>query len=266
MSTLLRRNPQWRLEAIDGMLLVSGGADELYVVDEAASGAVPKILSAYLSDACADLLADPECGAAIRQLRRLGALVPDAAADAGQSRECALHWWGDPSPHLEAALGEGGWTVRQEPSRGTLVFFVRTTFTWQEALRDYQAHVPRRPHLLLDLAYHHTISVGPLVVPEQTACIACFGHRLIRRWGDVPLPPEPGVSKSMAAVGALLASTPDLHLTCFEQAVSLDLRRLTTSRSRVFQMPGCEVCRKWFSDSRLERGRIGLPWIDLKRN
>jgi len=110
------RNPAWALfsqtHAQRQLLLVSGGADELYVVDEADTPtAVERMLGHWQDDTLAILQDDADCGSAVRQLIRLGVLVPLQAVPT--VRRYALDWLGDPLPGLADAFDQQGGAALQ---------------------------------------------------------------------------------------------------------------------------------------------------------
>lgn len=251
-------NPQWRLDIHDGRLVVSAGADEVYLVDEAPADALVPLMQAWQDQRCAGLVDDPVLGAAVRQLRRLGALLPaDALHHTAQPR-ARLRWFGEPWPELEEALRLHGWKLEDD---APLQLCLRTNASWSEMLADYQRQPPQGTHVLLDLAYHHTISLGPLVVPGQTACLACFGHRITHRWGDLPPPSAPANRQRLAGVAALMADHVSLGSRCVEASLALDLRHLNITRSPVYLQPGCEVCAHHRS-SPTGTGALALPWVN----
>lgn len=278
------RNPAWQLRVIElgsetegGVappagphLVASAGADESYWVDEVPHGAAARRLHAtWLADASDDLRSDADCGAAVRQLRRVGALVPQGGVAA--VRRFALCWWGDPAPSWQLELDR---QLAQQPESATahangqaptapllqrvtsdtaaqadvVWVYVRTNADWASALPAYCAAFPQRPHVLLDLAYHHSVVIGPWVVPGQTACLACLGARTVRRWGDAPVPPQPlALADSALSVAMLLqllrsAALPGGQAPWIEHSTQIDLRRLQSQRARVFRQPWCPAC------------------------
>ena len=257
-------NPHWTLFAENGVLLLSGGADELYVVDEASSaGCIEQLLAAWKDDMVGTLLQDPVCGAAARQLQRMGVLVPATAA---QSVQClALSWLGNPLPELVAAMqrlsGSAGAALCGKPEDADLLVLIRSNASWQESLRLYRENAPQQPHLLIDLACHHTLSVGPYVVPGDSACIACLGHRITHRWGDMPLPLLPQASVQYELIAALILQAAGVEpLPYLERVASLDLRNLDSRSERVFRLPKCEVCQG--SNVLDAEGFLPLPWAN----
>ena len=260
-------SPAWTLfaQSQEGatLLVVSGGADALYVVDEAkGEDAIGRIVAAWHDDALAQLVDDPACGAAVRQLMRLGVLVPPTAL--ASPARIAFAWLGTPMPELESAfdaMSNPGGRTRVEAADASLQLVVRTDASWSDALAAYRDAMPAVPHLLVDVAYQRTLGVGPYVVPGETACVYCLGNRVIRRWGDPPTPSRPSVAGNAARVAALIApllADAVTLLPFLEHAVSLDLSTLASTRERVVRLPWCPACRP---DMRAPPALV-LPWID----
>ncbi|WP_186332322.1 hypothetical protein [Bordetella genomosp. 13] len=263
------RSPAWTLllQPHEGrtLLVLTGGADETYIVDEAdADDVAGRVYEAWQADNLEPLLDDPACGAAARQIRRVGALVPAAAAR--RPATYALAWLGTPWPALADALdglaGEHGLPPRSDRAKDAgLLLLVRTDAGWRQALDAYAALRPGAPHLFVDAAYHHTLGVGPYVVPGQTACVACLGNRVARRWGDPPMPPRPAVSARPRGAAALLApilAAPVALAGFIEHSASLDLQTLAGTRDKVFQLPWCPVCGQGHERA---GGALALPWL-----
>ncbi|MGH8039382.1 MAG: hypothetical protein ACREPC_02235 [Stenotrophomonas sp.] len=260
------RNPAWALfsqtQAQRQLLLVSGGADELYVVDEADTPTVvERILGHWQDDTLAVLQDDAECGPAVRQLIRLGVLAPAPAVRSVQ--RYALDWLGEPLPGLADAFDQHGNAALQRVEISAdpeLLVLVRHGLGWEAALARYRARMPTQPHLLLDLSYHHTLALGPYVVPGQTACVYCLGNRVMRRWGEAPVPALPAVAAHPARIAALVApllDQPQLLLGYLERCVWLDLHRLHGERDRVVRLPWCPACQggeTWLP------APLSLPW------
>lgn len=260
------RNPAWALfsqtHAQRQLLLVSGGADEVYLVDEADTPAVvDRILGHWQSDTLADLHDDADCGPAVRQLIRLGVLAPRQAVQT--VRRYALSWLGEPLPGLADAFDQHASATLQRVDAAAgadLLVVVRHGIGWEPALDRYRMHMPAQPHLLLDLGYHHTLALGPYVVPGQTACVYCLGNRVLRRWGDAALPAMPAVTTHPARIAALVApllDQPTLLLGYLERSVWLDLHRLHGERDRVLRMPWCPACQP---GGALPPPPLPLPW------
>jgi len=276
LSTHLSRSwtnsPAWTLleQAHDGrtLLVLTGGADETYIVDEAASDAcVHRVFDAWQSDRLSSLVDDPECGAAVRQIQRVGALVPAQMMD--RIRRFSVSWLGMACPALIPALQvmlaehhgtDGMLQYGDDANDADMVLVVRTNASWQAVRDDYAVLGIRKPHLFVDLAYHHTVGIGPYVVPGETACVTCLSHRVAHRWGDLSGPLRPVVSSRSHAVAALLSpmlTAPDGVWPFLEHSISLNLQTLSSTRDKVFQLPWCEVCA---SQHDSHTGALPLPW------
>jgi bacteriocin biosynthesis cyclodehydratase domain-containing protein len=155
--------------------------------------------------------------------------------------------------------------VRVADAGGTdadLLVWIRTRTSLLDTLGDYAT--VRVPHLLVDLAYHHTLSIGPLVWPGDTACLGCFGGRIRHLWGD---PTPPAAPRALAAL-PLAASLVQTELDVFrergscpalvERAVVLDLETLTTRVERVHRLPWCPFC--FPPGAEHGAGSFALPW------
>ncbi|RJL32502.1 ThiF family adenylyltransferase [Bailinhaonella thermotolerans] len=101
----------------------------------------------------------------------------------------------------------------------------------------------------------HVGMVGPLVVPRETACLACQETRFAARYdrAELPLPENlgrtmPAFAPLCAAVSGLLASEVVRYLTgtgpcAIEDAtVYLDLVELSVTTRRAGRVDGCRVC------------------------
>src|SRR5919198_1421400 len=60
-------------------------------------------------------------------------------------------------------------------------------------------------HLFIDVSYHHTVSLGPLVFPGDSACVGCLSGRIGRYWGDPHPPRKPAMRRETRLVAALAA-------------------------------------------------------------
>ncbi|MDO5692510.1 MAG: TOMM precursor leader peptide-binding protein [Pseudomonadota bacterium] len=263
------------MSLVDTSLLLSGGADESYWLDELPdTTAAQAVLAAWHAapetqpSRWQALLADARTAAAVRQLRHVGALVPASALTT--PARLVLHWLGEPLPALQAALTAlPGLELTTDDDAGDdtrLTVVIRSNAPWPQALAAYQQAPPRGTHLLVDLAHHHTLCIGPLVVPGDTACVACLGHRIAHRWGEAPLPPVPAAQAAWPLVAALLAQA--LHastgqrtrLAWIEQTTSLNLHTLTSQREAVYRQPHCPVCGASALPEPATSGRLDLPW------
>ena len=74
-----------------------------------------------------------------------------------------------------------------------LLLMIRTNRQLKDVLQDYDKITV--PHLYVDLAYSNTISIGPLVYKNDTACLGCYIGRLAKNWGDMVPADEPQIHR-----------------------------------------------------------------------
>lgn len=253
-------NPAWRLVDDDGYLVVTAGADEVWVVDDVPGSIASELARCWTPNPPHSAELSGQAARAVEQLRALGAVGPDVALP--PQPRLGLAWCGEPVDALDAALRRAWptWTTPRHPP--DLLVVVRTTGTLHSLADAAPAWVRTGVvHLLADLAAEHTIALGPLVVPGHTACVGCAAGRIAARWGDPPPPAQP-LATSAAPVltvaglivhqlGRVLAG----HYDLVDRVVSLDLDSLALTSSPCLRASACPSCGGVASDGRLE-----LPW------
>lgn len=273
-SPVLRWSPAWALEPArpaadfasgrDTTLVLSAGADRRVAIDgvDADQRATVERWSAAaaVTDPASDVAeTDDEGvpnsgdgGGAKPQLRRgamarlldrlveLGVVVPVTAP-------------GPPTVVADdsgtaAALGD----LLTEGGAAGMVVLVRTGAAWPST-------PPGRLHLGVDVSLHHTVVLGPLVVPGASACLACLDARAARRWSAPTVPAAPAVLRRLPVVAALLdvqlglvaaGTSPLVNAT-----VAWNLETGTTDRQSLYKLAGCTRC-----DTGPAGGRVTLPW------
>jgi bacteriocin biosynthesis cyclodehydratase domain-containing protein len=253
---LLRWSAAWAVEPGPDptSLVLSAGADRRIAVDGlaaddraaverwAAEGQVPSLPPAGTPRA-----------RLVDRLVELGAAVP-VAGNGGSTRVVA----GDPAvgARLRDLLTE---------EAGDLVVTVRSS-------RDGWPAVPAGLHLGVDLALHHTVVLGPLVVPGVTACLACLDARASHRWGRPAVPARPAVQRRLAVVAALVdvqvglvaaGTSPLVNAT-----VAWNLETGQVDRQSLYKLAGCPRCSPAGAATdpadaagASGAGRVALPWV-----
>ena len=256
-SNIPSKDPAWSVYVQDGHLFVSAGADRVYLVDELNADEVARFHSGYQQDAWPALQQQPAFRAVIEKLVILGALY--YAGPQRDTLRAALRWAGEPLPALVEWLDllvsrrRGIEWVDVESAHVDLVLVVRTNATLQNT--SAQSSEETRPHLLLDLAYHATLAVGPFVVPGQTACLGCLTGRLMHLWGDMPPPAQPAMNVHIELAGAVIMA----HLETFRtrgtinalvgNTWTLDTETWASRFHPVFRLPWCPVCAQGRKES-----------------
>ena len=264
-----QRSPHARLTLDGEQLVVVFGADELYLFDELRPDEARALHEAWQRDAL-DALADgaprdSPLARALADLEGTGAIERRHARDVAVPLRVGIAFAGEPDAALADQLTRliVSDKMLRSDSDADLTLFVRTT----AALVEAAALSPPRAHLLVDVGFAHTISIGPLVWPGETACLSCFAGRVRQAWGDPAPPPSPRALASRELVAALalvelrrfreLGDCPDL----VARAVSLDLATLASRADRVHRLPWCPRCfPSTIEDTSYGAGSFALPW------
>lgn len=253
-------DPAWHAQMRDEGLVVYAGADLAYLIPDlpravavALAGLFEPVLRGVARTVDESRLGEP-VRRHVAQLRTLGALRPA----------------GLPSGEREP-MGVGTRFVGQAPAglverlphneNPDLLLVVRTTGTLLDLVEV--ARETKVPHLLLDLAYHHTAAIGPFVVPGAGACLACLAVRAGRRWGDPPPPPHPAAMSFDFPISLALQAVQNIRngsLALLDAVVTVNLDEFTTTRESVLPAADCEICPK------VEFGRVTLPWGTHERD
>lgn len=250
-------DPAWHAQVRDEGLVVYAGADLAYLIPDlpravavALAGLFEPVLRGVARTVDESRLGEP-VRRHVAQLRTLGALRPAGLppSDEPPPSGVGTRFVGEAPAGLVERLPHN-----DDPD---LLLVVRTTGTLVDLVEV--ARSVRVPHLLLDLAYHHTAAIGPFVVPGAGACLACLAVRAGRRWGDPPPPPHPGAVSSDFPISLALQAVQNIRrgsLALLDTVVTVNLDEFTTTRESVLPAADCEICPA------LPVGRVALPWGD----
>lgn len=247
-------DPAWHAQVRDEGLVVYAGADLAYLIPDlpravavALAGLFEPVLRGVARTVDESRLGEP-VRRHVAQLRTLGALRPAGLPnDEARPTGVGTRFVGEAPAGLVERLPHN-----DEPD---LLLVVRTTGTLVDLVEV--ARETTVPHLLLDLAYHHTAAIGPFVVPGAGACLGCLAVRAGRRWGDPPPPPRPGAVSQDFPISLALQAIKNIRngsLALLDAVVTVNLDEFTTTRESVLPAAGCEICPA------LHVGRVSLPW------
>jgi bacteriocin biosynthesis cyclodehydratase domain-containing protein len=253
-------DPAWHAQLRDEGLVVYAGADLAYLIPDlpravavALAGLFEPVLRGVARTVDESRLGEP-ARRHVAQLRTLGALRPAGSpVREQQPMGIGTRFVGEAPAGLVERLPHN-----DDPD---LLLVVRTTGTLVDLVEV--ARETTVPHLLLDLAYHHTAAIGPFVVPGAGACLACLAVRTGRRWGDPPPPPRPGAMSFDFPISLALQAVQNIRngsLALLDAVVTVNLDEFTTTRESVLPAADCEICPK------VEVGRVTLPWGNHERD
>ena len=148
---------------------------------------------------------------------------------------------------LEPALRAAGLTVGEEAP--DLALLVRSADGWPQT---------DLPHLAVDARFHHTLVIGPYVLPGLTTCTACVDRRIARRWPRLDEPESPAGINRPALIAELIIIQLNLIRTGSSKLanglISWDLEAGECAHSTALMFPGCDTC-----DPGPTSGKIHLP-------
>jgi hypothetical protein len=128
------------------------------------------------------------------------------------------------------------------------VVLVRTGQTLAKSLQDWDYASLDTPHIFIDAAYYDTISIGPLVFPGETACLACLQGRIEYRWGDDEPPLIPRASTQEKIIDGIIEQEIQRFIekdfTKIGKTIAFNLRTYTALEHALYKIEYCPICRK----------------------
>lgn len=246
--------PEWKITQSAQELTVSGGADAKYTIElENSEVSFFSSLSSGKEFARIELSVSDQ--RILEQLLTAEIIVPILA----KSKLLRVFIIGDIKLNLPSNLAYKV-VAANEPHDISLI--TRSTSTYAELLSAIDYRTVTKPHILIDLAFHHTLSVGPLVFPGETACLYCLEGRINSRWGEEQPQESSLTSRRYLGVATELITTEleriaqgDTSLT--NKTVAWNFLSRTIKINQLLKVPICPVCTANKID---HNGALALPW------
>lgn len=256
------RNPNWSVQYENGLLLLTGGADEIFAIDSVSKNTADEILTLLESERLDPVGLSAPASDIFEQLKTAQIIRIPLSLD--RKPVVSIRFEGEPVPRLTAAIKRETASFASISNRdeADLVVIVRTNARLRDLTSgDYPELLT--PHLLVDLAYEHTVSLGPLVFKGETACLGCLVGRLTTYWGDADPPVRPRILENTQLTAGLIALqirkiVIDQARELVQHTVAYDFKEHNVRRSSVYKLPVCPICSISTMDS---VGAIALPWI-----
>lgn len=250
--------PEWTIRQSEKSLIISGGADAKYEIElESDDTSFFSSVKSTGSFTRSKLSAQDQ--RVLEELITAEIVIPELQ----KSKVLKVAILGDDDKIALATIK--GISIVTKDQTYDLALIVRTNSSYADLLGklDYQDII--KPHLFVDMAFHHTVSVGPLVFPGETACIACLQGRISTRWGDETPPPTPRavnmydrVSSELLTTELIRIANDDTSLT--NKTVSWNFQDRVVKKDQLLKVPLCPVC----SQNRIDqRGALALPWRQI---
>lgn len=248
-ETLFILSPEWRIAQQDRFLIVSGGADALYKIELENDAQSFFATMRHKSPFTQSMLKQPD-NRIFEELVTAEVIVPVLQKH---------------DPLKVSIIGDTHklpLTVNEDVRTADLLLIVRVNSTYAKLLENIGYQSIKKPHLFVDMAFHHTLSLGPLVFPGETACIACLQGRITTRWGDENPPLSPRVMNSyldmasgLIAVELDRIAQDDTSLT--NKTVCWNIQDRVTKINQLLKVPLCPICTHNKID---DSGALALPW------
>lgn len=255
-------DPSWALIREGDTLVLHAGADSMFAIDDVDDATAASLAEAWRQPALViDELRPRRARDIAVEMITAGLLRPEF--DIVQPCGVEVRFAGVTPPNLATelarAIGDSTRLRLSEPGTADVLLIVRTTARLVDLYPDHT--VPPHPHLLVDCAFEHTVSVGPLVFLGDTACLGCLAGRINYYWGDQSPPREPGVLAHPGLIAAIcgleLERFANEDFTLANTTVAHDLQRRSVFTGRIYRLPWCPCCGADAGD-----GRLDLPWED----
>lgn len=257
----LYSNPAWTLRrGTEQQLLCSAGADQLFAIEELEAYVILEILNCWGKGLFNSAKLSKRANEIVEQLLSAGIVRPKLGKT---DKNIQIAIVGDPkyTAKIKPSLQQAN-SATSEEKMADLKIVLRTSQSYAQLLDELDYSNLKTPHLLVDMGFHHTVSIGPLVLPGQTACLACLQGRLTNRWGDNPPPSEPAMLNYIGFARELLnvelaKLINDKDYSLVQKTVVYDLNERQVQVNPLYKVPLCPICANNSLDI---SGMIALPW------
>ena len=254
----LKKNKNWNMFVEENKLFATKGADEIYFLDDIDEECVNDVYNLYLEDKFEQI--DKNI---LEKLKQAG-IIYEKIYNRTNKLKVAIKYIGTNNFNLNNSINNriansNNIDIVDTINDCDLLLIIRTNEKLKEVLRDYDKI--KVPHLFVDLAYSNTISIGPIVYKNETACLGCFIGRITRIWGDPVIPEEPQILEKYELISDLIierlnefiifGNCPDL----VNGVWNFNTSEFNTKLDKTYKLPWCPIC-----NSIKENEKIELPW------
>ncbi len=243
-SSPLQWSDEWVIHSDDTGLQLIAGADRQIAIGGVSPQSVASITG--WSQGAVHASTDEEA-MLIDQLLAMGVLLPEVGTP------IAVVGSGPLADELNERLQATGRSSSEGQSDNTTDFeiLIRSVEGWPK-------FSPNTSHLAVNNRLHHTVVLGPLVIPGVSACTACLDSRGNYRWPAKSEPVVPAATRFPAVAAELILIQVGLALEgrspLVNATIAWDLETGTSKQETLLKLPGCPTC-----DSVRSSGKIRLP-------
>jgi bacteriocin biosynthesis cyclodehydratase domain-containing protein len=256
------RNDIWSLQYENGLLVLNAGADYIYAVEDLNETVAEEILdlwktnfeqTSYLSNRAKEILEELK-SAGIVQIEFLNKETLNFDLRyLGSSNQAVFK-------KVSQIIEEDSLLHLTDSSKSDFTLFLRTNSVWKDILDNYNE---KNPHMLVDISFHHTISVGPLVIPRETACLGCLVGRITNLWGDPKPPATPKIQEYECLIASIIVTElkkiAENNQGLVNRTVSFNFEDYKVQSDALYKLPWCPFCGQ--EDEMNKIGSVELPWV-----
>ena len=248
---------QWRLFQVGNTLHIVGGQDAIYTIELAESE--ESFFGLGISCFSREELKDSD---KIICEQLLSANIVHPILSLEDENSAVIGIFGDSLAVDSFQLKEQEYVTEQ--SECEIGILVRATSSLDEFLKLVDYENITIPHLFVDLAFHHTISLGPLVFPGQSSCVFCLSSRIKNRWENDHPPIAPRVLDSLASLAKGLTQTylnsmvASDNFLLINNTIAFNTDTFESVKYSLSTLPQCIYCNR---DRLIDNnGKVDLAW------
>lgn len=255
-------NPNWTIIYEKEKLILSAGADKILAIEDVLPETALEIIKHWRRKSINLTAFSPRAKNIFDQLITANIVKLANSKDRVEFKSISISFSGDKLPVFNNDFRKtlSGITFADEDN-AELIIYIRTNCLLKNVVTDSYTNV-NKPHLFVDLAYEHTFSLGPLVFPDETACIGCLIGRLSNYWGDPEPPRKPKIQENLGIILNVLSREVKKIIEgdqgLINKTISYDFENYRIKTDKIYKLPWCRFCHKRLPIENL--GYIDLPW------
>ncbi|MBU4099686.1 hypothetical protein KJ980_08660 [Patescibacteria group bacterium] len=252
-------NPNWTILYENNLLILNAGADKIFAIEN-----VPQETAEELIKSWKEKLVDPinlsqPAKDIFTQLITANIVKIAGGKENKAIKEVSVKFIGDNIPKLLDLIKSNKNINVDGNNPADLIIFIRTNSLLKDLTNKEYKNLST-PHLLVDISYHHTFSIGPLVYLGETACMGCLIGRLSNYWGDAMPPKQPAIAGSINLIADIIKMELNKMLdgdqSLINKTVSYDFENYEIKTNKLYKLPWCPFCKTPIANP----GYISLSW------
>ena len=268
---IIYKNPNWKIFHEWDKIVISWGQDEVYLLDEIKSESFESFMNFIGQESI--VWGDFEVLFPWLWDKLLNAWVfyEDDKKEKREPIQVWIVWCGTKDVDLSTKLTEelkAGW-MKYIETCPDINIYIRTNALLQDCIDVSYKENADIPHIFVDLANSHTISIWPYVKNGYTSCIGCLIWKIQYHWGDIQIPTKTGVLTHTNLISNLIVkflSEFSAYGSCpmlVNNIVSWNVDTMIIKHESIYRLPWCPFC--WYDSNKNANNKYGkwsfeIPW------